>query len=112
MKKIILIFIIHCSLLITHCISQSITWQRLYDKTNYDICEDICAADNGNFYVAGSVYQTAFVMKMNPYGDTIWTRIISVGLARAVTSSGDGGCVFTGENGSSSYSAKLNSNGN
>jgi len=121
MKKIIIIFIIHCSLLITNCMSQSITWQRTYDRTNYDECRDICAADNGNFYVVGYIQWNpdfiSYILKLNPYGDTLWSRVINTSgnnnsYATAVTSSGDGGCVITGYHGPSSFAVKIDLNGN
>jgi len=117
MKRILILFIIHCSLLIPStrdCLSQSITWQRVY---NINIAEaeayDICEADGNNFYIAGSAgaIQTYMcVIKINQYGDTLWTRNYGGGRIYAVTSSGDGGCVFTGDIGSS-FAIKINMNG-
>ena len=101
MYKLLIMFIFHCSSLIPHCFSQSITWQRVY---NINIAEaeayDICEADGNNFYVAGAagaIQQFLYVLKINQYGDTIWVRNYGGGRIYAVAPSGDGGCVFAGD---------------
>lgn len=121
MKKLILLLIIYYSLIIANCFSQSITWQKWYDGTLHedDAGWDICATTDGNFVVVGQTVKTLnvsgiFVIKINPYGDTIWTRIIdgygSGQLAYSVASSPNGGCVLTGS-ADTAFIAKLNSSG-
>ncbi|MBZ0203881.1 MAG: T9SS type A sorting domain-containing protein [Ignavibacteria bacterium] len=115
--KTIGFFIVLCSLLIINCYGQSITWQKLYpvEGDNRSVSKATCMADDGNFYSGGTAFLSGnwriFVMKINPYGDTIWTkRIDTLGTeVFAMASSGDGGCVITGDN---NYSIKLNSSGN
>ena len=125
LKVFFIISIFHFCLLPFHLCSQSITWQRLYDGPGHQLdgAMSVCEADNDNFYAVGYTFLTGslsshrfYVLKLNPYGDTIWTRIIgndsSNGpTALTVTSSGDGGCVFTGSL-DSSFSIKLDVNGN
>ena len=116
MRKTIIILIFNCSLLITNCICQSITWQKIYRNPISNDAEghDICMADGNNFYVVGFVAPVipyCYVLKINPYGDTLWTRILNYGYkAFAVATSGDGGCVFTGD-GQPIFTIKLNSDG-
>ncbi len=99
----------NCPLLIEKCFSQSITWQRTYDGPTHwdDAGNKSCNADNSNFYVCGvsiaqpSGYRFIWVLKINAYGDTIWTRLLGDSLhggpsANAIVESGDGGCVLTG----------------
>ena len=103
----------------------SITWQKLYNgpfPTSSDNGSDMCMATNGNFFVSGRELspagQRAFVLKLKPNGDTIWTRYFtnqtsgsSYLTAEAVVSSLDGGCVITGSS-DQPYTCKLDSNGN
>jgi len=103
--------------------AQSITWQRTYDGIDHvaDHGYDICKADGDNIYIAG--YTTflpnrkhIYILKLNPYGDTIWIKTINLGtnggeIANSIVSSGDGGCVFTGDAGFS-FSLKLDLSGN
>ncbi len=111
----IILLITNYSLLINKSFGQSITWQRTYDGPfNFrDYGNDVCLSENVNFFIVGETqnpnWSYAYVLKLNPYGDTIWTRIIDT-VARfvSVTSSGDGGCVAT----AGSSTTKIDINGN
>jgi len=101
MRKITLILIIHCSLLIINCFSQSITWQRTYNGPyNFtDYAWDIVASTNGNIFILGETtgYGGGYVIKINPYGDTIWAKLIdtiNVHSCEAGISTADGGCII------------------
>jgi type IX secretion system substrate protein len=118
MKRFILLIIIHYSLFIAHCFSQSITWQRMYDgprhlhESGWDVCPD----GRGNFFIVGSSETPAheiFVLKINPYGDTVWTNHYGAYSGQAVVPSNEWGCVITGRGTTdSSFTLKLDSNGN
>jgi len=117
-KKLFLSFIAYYSLLVLQCFAQPITWNRIYDGPTHldDDAYDICESTDGYFYVVGATWMppsAIYVLKLTPYGDTVWTRIISSpgGEAFAVTSSDDGGCVLTA-GGNSSFVIKLSSIGN
>jgi hypothetical protein len=122
MQKAVLLFVIQIMLFIVNTgigFSQpSITWQRAYDGPihNKDWGMDVCSADNGNFYIVGSTPivgsgYCVYVLKINPYGDTIWTRIpLPHANGNAIVSSNDGGCVLTG--GSNFFTIKLDADGN
>ena len=100
-------------LFIENFFSQSITWQRLYDHSPWEYGYDICEADNGNIYVVGvseHSYGSAYILKLNPYGDTLWTRILPYGEINAVTPSGDEGCVMSGTYGSG-FTVKIDKKG-
>jgi hypothetical protein len=114
-----LIIILFILAFINTCISQSITWQNNYRYIfNSDcVANDICSADNNNFYIVGSnnYPRGIYIIKINSYGDTLWTRFILDGEGVAGVSSGDGGCVVTGmwhTSPSKMYSLKINANGN
>jgi hypothetical protein len=123
---IILFLVAICAMLIPNtrdCFGQSITWQRTYDGVDHlsDGGFGICKADGDNFYVAGyttiSNIKKIYILKLNPYGDTIWTRTFNndsthgITEARAIAPSGDGGCVVTGV-GTGIFTSKVDQNGN
>ncbi|MBE2228836.1 MAG: T9SS type A sorting domain-containing protein [Ignavibacteria bacterium] len=105
------------------CFGQSITWQRTYDGVDHlsDGSFGVCKADGNNIYVAG--YTTflpnrtyIYVVKLNPFGDTIWSRTMSIGtnggeVANAIVADNTGNCVITGDAGSP-FSIKFDLNGN
>jgi len=108
----------------TVLVAQSITWQKSYNSVynRNDFAEDVCQADSGNFFVVGSVktypgnYGLIYLFKIDKYGDTLWTRFVGDSInggsfGKAITSSGDGGCVITGWQGYYTYAIKYNSNG-
>lgn len=93
----------------------SITWEKLYgyphsDEGAYDVCE----STEGNFFVVGSSGNNfsnsrIYVLKINNYGDTLWTRKYNAGhYGYAVSSTNDSGCVITGYGIDSLYILKLN----
>ncbi|KXK52055.1 MAG: PKD repeat protein [Chlorobi bacterium OLB5] len=116
-----------CAALIFCCVNifgQSITWQRTYDGVDHlsDGSFSACYADGDNIYVAGITTllpnrRFIYVMKLNRFGDTIWTRTLTPNInssssrAEAITSCGDGGCVLTGSS-NGSFTIKLDINGN
>jgi len=123
MKRYIFFFFSFLLFFNTFIFAQSITWQRTYDGVDhsYDAGLDICKADGGNIYIAGFTTflpnrHHIYVLKINPFGDTIWTKTINLGTnggeeANAIVSSGDGGCVLTGDAGFA-FAIKLDLNGN
>ncbi len=102
---------------------QSITWTKTYSGPyNYvEECHTLCQSTDGNFFALGfsfdsvlSLNDLVLVMKVNPYGDTLWSKIIPNLYNKTVTASiptPDGGCVFTG-NGDTAYAVKIDINGN
>ena len=119
MQKALLLFVIQIILFILNTgignSQPSITWQRLYNSCYIDIGNDICPADDGNFFIAagsiGTNCRGFSILKINPYGDTIWTTSRDSGGGGPTVSSGDGGCVTVA--GSYPISVmKLNANGN
>jgi hypothetical protein len=82
--------------------------------------QDVCLADGNNFLVVGSTLlmngaYAIYILMLNAYGDTIWTRIIggygSGQLANAVVNTADGGFVLTGD-ADTAFAVKINSFGN
>lgn len=115
--KYFFVFTASFLLFAAHSFSQSITWQRLYNTPgiNQSVSKASCMADNGNIYTGGTVFISnnwdIYVMKLNPYGDTIWTRTLDTLATEvfAMASTIDGGCVIVGDN---HYSIKFDLNGN
>ncbi len=107
------------SLLFYQNIYSQFTWQRLYNGpfNQQDICVDMSPAPNGNFFAVGYSKKPTtqgyfiYVLKLNPYGDTIWTRIIDSvsNETYSCAESGDGGVVIVGEG---HFALKLDSAGN
>lgn len=112
---IILIFLVSSQF----CNSQpSITWNRIYDGPRHydDGGVSICQSDSGNYFVFGYTYTgvsgRVFILKINEYGDTLWSKIFT-NIDDAITSisTDDGGCIFAG-GASSSALVKMDANGN
>lgn len=99
------------------------TWFKIYDspyhRDNYGYV--VCKADGNNYFVVGaarrpsSQVQNIYVIKLNEYGDTLWTRILRDNntlnsIPLTAVSTPDGGCVMSGD-GDISFSVKINSAG-
>jgi hypothetical protein len=108
------------SFLVINCYSQpSIQWQWLYPGP-YDLDDygyGICASTDGNYFLSGVArgigYPNNFyVIKINPYGQIIWSRAIGgttgTGTAYSVAPTLGGGCVATGD---AARFLKFNANG-
>jgi hypothetical protein len=118
-SSIILFFNIICILLTANGYSQPITWQRTYQGPSIiDSGYQICSAPGGDFYFVGysSTPNHVFVMKINRYGDEVWSKLDTSAFShnftsRCCTSTPDGGCIISGH-GNIMYSIKLDSGGN
>lgn len=115
-----------CAALIFCCVNifgQSITWQRTYDGSDgvADGGYSVCKADGDNFYICGYTtflpnIRRIYILKINPYGDTIWTKSIPIGSdslegeCRTAVSTSDNGCILTGVS-TNTFSIKINYNG-
>ena len=125
MKRLLLIFLLAPAILTSITSAQpSITWQRLYNgpQSKDDEGNVICKAEGNNVYIAGSTPFTLspnirlYIIKINGYGDTLWTRAIPVngtheGKVYGMMSLPDGGCVITGE-ANLKFLIRLDINGN
>jgi hypothetical protein len=118
MKKLIILIIVNCALLIPStrdCYSQ-FTWQRTYtsaiggDEEGFDVC----AAESTNFYIAGSTGITQynlFIVKINNYGDTIWRKSPGLGQIYTVEPVISGGCIYAGRIGGIALAGRVKANG-
>ena len=91
--------------------SQSTHWQRYFPRGNDEEGYDICTASDGNIYTGGltSDPRCGWLLKLNPYGDTIWTKRISqFDFIFAIEPTSDGGCIVAGDY---NYVVKVNMNG-
>jgi len=109
----IILFLFHT------CYSQpSITWNKIYDGPRHfnDGGRSICKSNIGNYFVFGYTYTgipgRVFILKINEYGDTLWTKVFT-GLRDIITSipTYDGGCIFAGR-GENASVVKMDQNGN
>lgn len=99
--------------------AQSITWEKLYGYPHSDEgTYDVCPSGDGNFFVVGNsgnnfLNGRIYVLKLNQYGDTLWTRKYNAGhYAFAAVSTIDCGCVMTGQGIDSLYTLKIDCYGN
>ncbi|HRI86250.1 MAG TPA: T9SS type A sorting domain-containing protein [Ignavibacteria bacterium] len=99
-------------------LSQSITWEKIYGNLFDDGAYTLCETSDGNFITAGfsainpGTVRT-YVLKINQYGDTLWTKIFnSSEYAYSVVPTNDNGCVLTGRGLTGLYFLKIDSNGN
>ena len=93
----VLMFLILFFLFCQNIFSQSITWQRTYHVFQNDFGYKILPAPDNCFYFAGSIDNVVssycYVLKINQFGDTVWSRKISGGLYTAALSH-DSCCVI------------------
>jgi len=115
--KVMLVFIV--LLFCQNIYSQSITWQRTYDGPYVvDYGYEVLSALNNEFYLVGYLSNAndyAYVLKINAFGDTLWSRSIFAGNNGRVYSaanSTDGGCVFVIQQSDSLKIAKIDPAGN
>ncbi len=110
--KVMLIFFM---LIFCQNLFSQFTWQRIYtsqiggDEEAYDICE----ADSNNYYVGGIAapfFRYTFVLKINPWGDTLWRRTYFGGEIYTIASVSDGGCIFAGYFGGA-FACRIKPNG-
>jgi Secretion system C-terminal sorting domain len=92
--------------------SQPITWQRTYGGINIDYGYSIVQTPDEGYIAVGSkrigTTTYMFAMRLNKYGDTIWTKTYSVGsYAYEIEKTSDGNFVING-----SYIIKIDINGN
>jgi hypothetical protein len=77
-----------------------------------DAGNSICKADGDNFFVVGATGQRILLLKINQYGDTLFTKVIGPAENRkalSITPDQNNNFYITGE-GSKSYVVKINSN--
>ncbi|NOS84310.1 MAG: T9SS type A sorting domain-containing protein [Ignavibacteria bacterium] len=114
-RKLKLVLLLMLNFLFFQSISsQSIMWQRTYQQYAYNYGFGACQTSDGNFVIVGqAVGNCLFAMKINPYGDTLWSIIQnnmpnSFGLS--VTPSNNGSVILTG-GWNKAFVIKLNTNG-
>lgn len=112
MKKLIIFFIFTCTLLvpdIRDCFGQSITWERTYGHPiGSDEPNAIIQTDDEGYLIAGRNIFGLITMRLNKYGDTLWTRILPGSIATDIKKTNDGNYVVLGQ---FSNLTKINING-
>ncbi|MCC6865005.1 MAG: T9SS type A sorting domain-containing protein [Ignavibacteria bacterium] len=116
MRKLLNILLaLQTLLIIQTCFAQSITWQRLYHPVmdGSDEVFDMCTAGGTDIFVVGftaTPLRKIYLLKINQFGDTIWTRVLNSGEGYAIVPTNDSGCIFAGYDGAS-FACKVNKNG-
>lgn len=107
----------------------NIQWQKTYGGTSQDFIESIQQTDDFGYVVAGTTYSfgngnsSAWVLKLNSYGDIQWQKTYNLADVNispySILSTIDGGYIVAGSTTpvsdsyySSAWAAKLDSNGN
>ena len=118
--KIIFVFAVSFFIIEIADAQSSLTWNRIYNGPLnwFDGGYDICQTTDSNFVVVGYTRNPNYLIyaiKLNAFGDTIWSRVISSNslsnkTAYSVANTPDGGCVLTGES-DSIFITKLNISG-
>jgi hypothetical protein len=79
--------------------AQSTHWQRYFSGRVNEDGYDICTSSNGNIYTGGLTTDpgNGWLLKLNPYGDTLWTRkLFQIELINAIEPTPDNGCIVGG----------------
>jgi hypothetical protein len=80
-------------------------WTRVYGGSQYDYAHPACQCRDGSFIIAGWTNSFGagsydmYVVKVNPSGDTVWTRTYGgtqEDYALGVAATADSGCVIAG----------------
>jgi Secretion system C-terminal sorting domain len=118
-KKYLLLIVVHCSLLIGNCLSQSITWQRVLNN-GYGRISKVQQTSDGGYISVGSdrlnnEYKILLV-KFDNLGNILWSKRIGAGEADGywVEEASDKGFIIGGDvyiGSSQAYLVKKDSNG-
>ncbi len=113
-KLKILVFLVFSLIFCQSVSSQSIMWQKTYQQYAYNYGFGACQTSDGNFVIVGqAVGNCLFAMKINPFGDTLWSVILNSmpnSSAWSVTPTVNGGALLTGR-WNQAFVINLNSNG-
>lgn len=83
--------------IITNCFGQSITWDRTYLQSIATTGKSVKQTTDGNYIVTGGRYNYGgFISKLNPLGDTLWTRYTPYTQMHSIVESPDGNYVAIG----------------
>ncbi len=95
----------------TNAYGQSITWERTYLRSNWTSGYSVKQTSDGNYIACGlRTNYGGFVLKLNPYGDTLWVRYFPVAEFTSVEESNEGDFIAVGWNGNV-FITKINSLG-
>lgn len=118
--KIAIIFILSANFC-QNLYSQSIMWQKTYERNIQLVGNDACQTIDGNFVITGTTMisghgYSIFVMKINASGDTIWTRTVPNAPnendnSTVIIATTDGGVVIAGQN-DTAWTCKFDITGN
>jgi hypothetical protein len=107
-RKFILLMAALCTMT-TVCWGQSY-WKRTYGGTFNDAAANaITPTSDGNFIIAGYTNYLSYLLKINPNGDTLWTKTYddTNGKANAIIPTSDGDFIVAGTTGSLGYNSKV-----
>jgi len=99
-------------LLASNCFGQNITWDKIYMQSFATTGTSVKQTSDGNYIVTG--WRTnvgGFIVKLNPYGDTLWIKYTPYQDMHSIVESSDGNYVAIGYN-YYLYITKYSPNGN
>ncbi|MEO6695656.1 MAG: T9SS type A sorting domain-containing protein [Ignavibacteria bacterium] len=94
MKAFLKIFFLFC--LVTSAYAQSITWQKTYGGPGMQYGYAIIQVPDGGYIAAGRKFSNIYVMRLNQYGDTLWTKEFPGYQASSIIKSADNNYVILG----------------
>jgi hypothetical protein len=102
-------------LLTSLCIdAQNITWQRTYGDNNINYGYSICQTPDDGYIAVGrnriGAQNYAFAMRLNMFGDTIWTKLFPGYSARQIESLSNGTYLIACGRGYNYYCIDMNGN--
>jgi hypothetical protein len=97
MKKLIILFIFTCTLLVPDnrdCFGQTITFQKKFGDTGAEYLNSVVQTPDNGYIAVGSKrispVEYIYIVRFNAYGDSVWTKIIPGGDAMCVIKTIDG----------------------
>ena len=100
-------------------------WSKTFGGVSWDVGTALCKAGDEQYFIFGFTHsfgyseEDFYLLKIDAYGDTIWSKTLSgwrIDMANSVHPTDDGGCVFAASSGSFSantdfYLAKMTAAG-
>ncbi|MBZ0203813.1 MAG: T9SS type A sorting domain-containing protein [Ignavibacteria bacterium] len=97
LMKIILFFVVFVTFLTINCLGQSITWMKSYGWAGTDVANAIIQTPDNGYLVTGRSLIGMRVLRLDPYGDTIWNRVFPGTEGKKITRSADNNYVVLGQ---------------
>lgn len=107
-KPLIVLLFLFCFAEVVN--AQSLTWEKVYSR---DGAYGVSRINDSTFYVCGVNGNSGLIMKVNQFGDTLWTRKYTdtkITTANSIITTEDNGCIVAGGY-DATFAAKYDQNG-